>query len=125
MSRSMSKVRLAFSVLVSSLALALCIQPTVSEAAVANFSCTLLAPNTWCRHGTWHNYNGMGVSYPGTGSIPVCARMVRRVGGGVYRSVCGTNAASSGFARCNCGGLWNDIRHSAPNNRNLKGWGAY
>lgn len=123
--RSMTAARRGLTALIGAFVLLLCLQPAASSAAVANFSCTLLAPNTWCRHGTWHNYNSMGVSYPGTGSIQVCARMVRRSGGGVYASVCGTNAASSSFARCNCGGLWNDIRHSAPNNRNLKGWGGY
>lgn len=125
MSRSSKLVRKGLMVLAGTFVLLFCVQPAVSSAAVANFSCTLLAPNSWCRHGTWHNYNAMGVSYPGSGSIWVCARMVRRTGGGVYANVCGTNAAASNFARCNCGGLWNDIAHSAPNARNLHGWGAY
>lgn len=125
MSRPTRGAKRGLAVLIGALVLMFGVQPAASSAATANFSCTLLAPNTWCRHGTWHNYYAMGVTYPGSGSITVCARMVRRTGGGVYTSVCGTNAASSSFPRCNCGGLWNDIRHSAPNARNLKGWGAY
>lgn len=124
MSRPNPRTRSALAVVVSALVMLLAVPPQ-ANAAIAHFSCTLLAPYTWCRHGTWHNYNAMGVNYPGSGSIVVCARMVRRVGGGVYTNVCGTNSAVSNFPRCNCGGLWNDIAHRAPNARNLKGWGAY
>lgn len=124
MSRPLITVKAALAVLFGTLTLLLAI-PSQAPASVASFSCTLLAPNTWCRHPVWHNYYAMGVSYPGSGTIPVCARMVRVVAGGVYASVCGNNHATANFARCNCGGLWNDIKHSGPNARNLNGWGAF
>lgn len=125
MSRPRSRLRTLAITIVLGVVTSLTIAAPPASAAVANFSCTLLAPNTWCRHSQWHNYNGQGVTYPGTATIPVCTRMVKRLGGGVYASACGTNSVSNSFARCNCGGLWHDIRHSGPNARNLKGVGTY
>ena len=125
MSRPRQSLRYGLVALIGAIVLLVSAPPPPAPAAKAHFYCTLLAPNTWCRHGTWHNYYAMAVIYPGTGNIPVCSRMVRRLGGGVYASICATNSASSNFGRCNCGGLWDDIKHGAPNDRNLRGWGAY
>lgn len=101
------------------------VEPPRAEAATANFTCSLLAPNKWCRHGVWHNYYASGAVYNAGGGLNVCSRVVRRVAGGVYASICGPNAVGMSFARCNCGGLWADVKHTGGVNRNIHGWGSY
>lgn len=101
------------------------VEPIQSEAATANFTCSLLAPNTWCRHGVWHNYYASGAHYNAGGGLQVCSRVVKRVGGGVYAGICGPNSVGQVFGACNCGGLWADVKHTGGVNRNIHGWGSY
>lgn len=100
-------------------------EPTPTRAATANFTCSLLAPNTWCRHGVWHNYYASGAKYNAGGGLNVCSRVVRRLTGGVYASACAPNQVNMVFGACNCGGLWADVKHTGSVNRNIHGWGAY